>query len=300
MDQKTLRGLLAAGGAFLLWGVLPIYWKGVISVGSLEVLCHRVGWSAFFVAGLIALQKRWPEVRKALTTRSTCLALLLSSILIGINWFLYIWSVLNNHVVEASLGYYINPLVNVVLGFVFFRDRLRPLQLGAVALACMGVGWAVWVYGSAPWVALALAFSFGFYGLVRKVVPVEPMPGLFVETLLLSPLAWGYILYLLAVGRAGFLHQGPAVDLLLLGAGVATSTPLMLFARGARNLRLATLGIMQYISPSCMLLLGVFAYGEPFGTDRMVTFLFIWAGIALYVAEGFRSQRELSRVLDEN
>lgn len=297
MMSRTVRGVAAAVGAFGLWGVLPVYWKGVAVVGSLEVLCHRIGWSVFFVAALLTVQHRWPEVRRALSSRRRCLALLVSSLLIGVNWFLYIWCVTNDHVVEASLGYYINPLVNVVLGFVFFRDRLRPLQLLAVLLACLGVGWAVWGYGRPPWASLALAFSFGFYGLVRKKVTVEPMPGLFVETLMLSFPAWAYIGYLLAVGEAGFLHQGLQVDILLLGAGAATSIPLMLFARGARNLRLATLGIAQYISPSCMLALGVLVYGEPFGRDRLIVFAFIWGGVVLYVLEALRMQRREARVL---
>ncbi len=284
-------GFSAALFAFFAWGLLPVYWKSLQTVPPLEILCHRVVWSLLFVAVILTWQRRWAETRSTLGSPATMGMLLLSSCLIAANWFAYIWAVNNGHVLETSLGYYINPLVNVLLGRLFFGDRLRPVQAVAIGLACFGVGYMILDYGHVPWVALCLAFSFGFYGLCRKVVRVAPLPGLFWETALLTLPAAAYL----------FLHGTMAAftfstSLLLVGAGVVTSLPLWAFAFAARNLSLITVGLLQYIGPSCAFLLGVFVYGEHFTSAHLVTFSCIWGALALYSGEGLVRLRRRGEV----
>ncbi|MEF2145484.1 MAG: EamA family transporter RarD [Desulfovibrionaceae bacterium] len=281
--------------AFLLWGLLPVYWKSLQVVPPLELLCHRMVWSVPFTALILTLQGRWGETLHALRALRTVGLLLVSSAMICINWYLYIWAVTTGHVVESSLGYFINPLVNVLLGVIFFRDRLNQLQCFAILLAIVGVGYSIVGYGSIPWLSLGLAFSFGFYGLVRKLVKIAALPGLFVETLLLGIPAGIWLVRLYWQGQGAFLHVSPSVDLLLLCAGAVTSVPLMAFAGGARRLTLTTLGTLQYLAPTCAFLLGVFLYGEPFDTHKLVAFLFIWGGVAVYVADGIRSFSRIPR-----
>ncbi|WP_235896597.1 EamA family transporter RarD [Oceanidesulfovibrio marinus] len=289
-------GIIAALGSFLLWGVLPLYWKQLDNIPSFEILCHRIVWSAVFTALVLVLAGRFHEVREALASRRTIALLLISSVLVSANWGLYIWSVNHAHVVEASMGYYINPLVNVLLGMVFFKDKLRRLQWVAVGFAITGVLVMVVDFGRLPWIALGLAFSFGFYGLVRKVVAVLPVPGLFLETLLLSLPAGAYILWQEMHGVGGLVTGGGLQITLLVCAGVVTSIPLLLFTFGARRLPLPTLGIAQYLSPTCMFLLGVFVFHEPFGATKLVTFACIWTGVAVYVTDGLIEHRKITQV----
>jgi len=284
-------GIGAAIGAFLIWGLLPMYWKALSAVPALQILCHRIVWSLVFLALVVTVRRGWGGVRQALRSRRDVLLLAAGSVLISINWFLYIWAVNHGHVVESSLGYYINPLVNVLLGFAFFRDRLRRWQVVAIVLAAAGVLNLVWQFGRAPWIALALAVSFGMYGLVRKVATVESVNGLFFETLVLGLPAAGYLGWQEMQGLGALGHLDIGTDLLLISAGVVTATPLVLFAFAARRLRLATVGVLQYIAPTGMFLLGVFAYGEPFSPAHLTTFALIWAGIALYTADGLRGLR---------
>ncbi|MBU1004176.1 MAG: EamA family transporter RarD [Proteobacteria bacterium] len=295
----NVSGGLAAFTAFLSWGLLPVYWKALGMVPALELLCQRITWSLLFMGLLLAAMGRLGEVRRAVTSRRTMLLLTASSALISLNWFTYIWAVNSGHVVECSLGYFIAPLVNMLLGFLFFRDRLRPLQVLAILLALAGVMNLVVGYGRFPWIALTLAFSFGLYGLVRKVVQVESAPGLFLETLILGLPASGYLLLLWAQGAGALGAHGPQIDTLLVGAGVVTALPLMAFAFGARRLSLVTLGVLQYVAPSCMFLLGVFVYGETFSPAHRTTFLLIWAGIALYTTEGTMQLRRAARFKTE-
>lgn len=294
MLNKTHQGLLYAAAAFLMWGLLPIYWKALQQVPALELLCHRIVWSFFFVGLILTVKKRWPEVFAAKSDPRTRLLLCASSLLIGMNWFIYIWAVNSNHVIDASLGYYINPLVNALLGFIFMRDRLSPRQVAAIGLAFTGVMYSVLDYGKLPWIALSLACTFGFYGLVRKLMKVESLPGLFIETTVLSPIAAGYLYWLYSHGTHSLGTLGLEKDIILVGAGAATSMPLLCFAHAARRLKLATLGILQYIAPTCMLLLGIFVYSEPFHTSSMITFSFIWSGIALYAYDGITAQRKIT------
>lgn len=289
--MKTTRyssGLIMAASAFLIWGFLPIYWKAVKMVPPIEVLCHRMVWSVPFTALIITFQGRWRETFGAVADKKTLLMLLLSSSLIGVNWYLYIWAVNTGHVVESSLGYFINPLVNVLLGYLFFRDRLKSIQRVAIGLAALGVSYSVVGYGSVPWISLALAFSFGLYGLVRKLVRIESLPGLFCETFILGIPAGSFLFCRFAEGTGSLFSLSADIDLLLVGAGAVTSIPLVLFATGARRITLTTLGILQYVAPTCMFLLGVLAYNEPFDTQRLIAFLFIWAGVGVYLYDGVR------------
>ncbi|UZP68833.1 EamA family transporter RarD [Desulfovibrio mangrovi] len=289
--KKVPSGMIAACGAFVMWGLLPLYWKMLGEVPATEILCHRILWSAVFVGGIVTITSRWAELAKALRSRRTLLTMTCSSVLIGINWWLYIWAVNSGHVLETSLGYYINPLVNIMLGFLFFRDRLRPLQLVAIALAAGGVIYQLVQFGKLPWVALSLAFSFSFYGLLRKIASVESIPGLMFETLVLTPIIVCYLLFLHMQGGGAFGSMGSGTDLLLAGAGVATSLPLVGFAYGARRIRLITLGLLQYVAPSIAFLLGVFVFKEPFSVDHLITFGCIWSALLLYSGEGMLKSR---------
>ncbi len=291
MRSASSRGALAAVCAFLLWGLFPLYWKALKSVSPGELLCHRIVWSAAFVAVALALSRRFREVAAVFRNRRGVAVLLTSSLVISGNWFLYIWAVNAGHVVECSLGYYINPLVNALLGVVFLRDRLRPLQIAAIGLAAFGVAVSVAGYGEFPWISLTLAVSFGFYGLLRKVAAVESLPGLFFETALLTIPGAVYLVFLEVTGEAAFGHADFRINALLVGAGLATSLPLVLFAYAARRITLPALGVAQYIAPTCMFILGVWLYGEPLGTTGILTFAFIWAGVLLYVGEGLHFMR---------
>ncbi|XXJ20436.1 EamA family transporter RarD [Desulfovibrio caledoniensis] len=295
--QKSY-GFAAALAAFFGWGLLPVYWKSLITVNPFEILCHRVVWSLVFIAVILTLRRGWNATFAPLKSRRDRLILTASSLMIGFNWLLYIWAVNNDHVLDTSLGYYITPLVNVLLGFVFFRERLRPLQMIAIGLAALGVINSVVAHGHLPWISLALAVSFGLYGLLRKVASVESLPGLFLETMVLGPFALGYILWLQAHGASALSHQGIHVDLLLVGAGVVTASPLIGFAYGARRLQLTTVGLLQYLAPSIAFLLGVFVYREPFNASHLITFALIWSGLAVYTAESIVTMRAQRRLAD--
>lgn len=282
---------LSASATFLAWGLLPVYWKALGSVPSLEILCHRIFWSVAFTALFLVITRRWREVVMVLHSPRAAALLVLSGCLIAANWLTYIWAVNNNHVLEASMGYYINPLVNVVLGVVFFRDRLRTLQIAAVGLASLGVAYMIVQYGQFPWVALTLALTFGFYGLVRKVIKVESLPGLFCETLVVCIPAASYLVHLTITSQSVFFLDSH-IDTLLVGTGVITTLPLIGFAFAARRMRLITLGIFQYIVPTAFFLLGIFLYREPFTVAHLITFGLIWLGIAAYTADGVAFARQ--------
>ncbi|MFW6323721.1 MAG: EamA family transporter RarD [Desulfovibrionales bacterium] len=284
--DQTSTGLAAGLAAFLAWGLLPVYWKAVQTVPAFEILCHRIVWSAVFSALILTFQKRWAEIKTAFQRSANRRYLLLSGSLVATNWGVYIWAVNSGHVVQASLGYYINPLVNVILGFLFFGDRPRPLQKVAILAATLGVLNIVVSFGRLPWISLVLAFSFGLYGLARKKMKVESLPGLFIETTALAIPAGGYLLWLAHAGTGALGQAGWTIDALLLGAGAVTSMPLLAFTFAARRLSLVTVGILQYLAPTCMFLLGVFAYGEPFTPVHLITFLLIWVGVAIYTVEG--------------
>ncbi|WP_320006135.1 EamA family transporter RarD [Maridesulfovibrio sp.] len=286
MNKDTQDGLVYAAASFIMWGLLPIYWKSLEAVPALELLCNRIVWSLFFVAALLSYKKRWAEVKTALADKKGKILLTLSSCLIGLNWFIYIWAVNHGHVVDTSMGYYMTPLMNTLLGFIFMKEKLNRLQFIAIMFAACGVAYSIVDYGHIPYIALTLAVSFAFYGLVRKIMKVESLPGLFVETAILTPISAAYLIWLAFSGEISIYKISILENILLFGAGAATSLPLIFFAHGARRLRLVTLGMMQYISPSLALMLGVFVYKEPFSPSRLVIFGLIWMGIAVYVADG--------------
>ncbi len=279
---QTTAGVVYAGSAFLIWGLSPIYWKALASVPAFEILMHRMIWSFLFLVPLALRKDKRRECLGAITTRSTLLILCFTTLIVGGNWFLFIWAINSGHILQTSLGYYINPLVNVLLGVVFLKERLRKLQSAAVGLAFIGVLYLTVSYGQFPWVSLALAFSFGFYGLIRKVAPVGPLVGLTVETLLLAVPATVYLIYLDRVGVGAFLRVDAATSFLLMGAALVTGLPLLLFTNGAKRLHLTTIGFLQYIAPSGTFLLAIFVYHEPLQPAQLLTFILIWSALALY------------------
>ncbi len=273
--------------AYGLWGLFPIYWKQLASVAAMDVLAHRILWSVVFTAGMLLAWGRLREVGRALADRALRRTLLISTALIATNWGLFIWAVSEDRVTEASLGYYINPLLNVVLARLVLGERLRGLQTAAVILAACAVAYLTVAQGSLPWVSLVLAVTFSLYGLVRKRAPVGPLVGLTVETGLAAPIALAYLL-LSDPKMASFVDAPLSIRAWMVGAGVATALPLLAFAAAARRLRYTTLGMVQYLAPSLQLVCAVALYGEPFRHEQQVTFGLIWIAVALYVAEAFR------------
>ncbi len=281
--------------AYGAWGLLPIYWKLFGQIPAVEVLSHRMIWSMVLLAGVLWVQRRQAELGQVWRNPKHIGILLATAALLTFNWGLYIYAVNSNQVIESSLGYFINPLVNVLLGAVFLKERLNWAQKIAVGLASAGVTTFVWQFGSIPWIALGLAFSFGLYGLLRKIVAVSPMVGLAVETLLITPIALGFVGYWATIGTGHFGISGGTgwiTTLLFMGAGVITSMPLLWFNNAAKRLRLSTLGFFQYIAPTIQLLLGVFLYREPFTTTHAVTFGLIWTALALYSTTSIAAQRK--------
>ncbi|WP_155316088.1 EamA family transporter RarD [Desulfosarcina alkanivorans] len=295
-SRQPLAGTLYAFLAFLIWGLSPIYWKALHGVGAFEIILHRILWSFVFLMPLIWLGHQWAEFRQTIKSPRMLSILLITSLLVGANWLIYIWAVNNGRVLQASLGYYINPLVNIVLGMVFLRERLRRAQAVAVVLATLGVLNLTFRYGVFPWVSLALALSFGVYGLVRKVAAVGALVGLTVETLLLTVPASIWVFHLHRIQAGAFLHTGLTTDLLLLGTGILTATPLLLFNLGAKRITLATLGFIQYTAPTGMLLLGITMFDEPFTRVQAVTFGLIWTALAIYSWDTVRVHRQRARV----
>lgn len=285
-NAKGPVGHLSAAAAFVSWGLLPLYWKALGHVPAFEIMCHRMVWSAVFTALVLTVWGRWGELKEGLKDKTTFLMLCTSSLLIGGNWFTYIWSVNADRVLETSLGYYVVPMVNALLGWIVLKDRPRRLQIAAIVLASVGVANLVVFHGGLPWPALVLATTFGLYGLTRKMVDVGPVPGLFFETAVLTIPAAGYLLWLGSTGQGSFGTVDGFTTSFLAGAGPVTTLPLIFFALGARRLRLVTLGFYQYIAPTIFFFLGVFAYGEPFTWAHLFTFACIWAGIGLYSWEG--------------
>ena len=285
------RGILAGFMAYTLWGLLPVYWKAIEAVPPLEILCHRMVWSLALLLPVLAARGQWAWLRQLRAKPRILVLHFVSACLLTLNWFTYIWATLSGHIVDASLGYFITPLFSVVLGVVFLRERLRPAQRVAIGFAGLGVLVLTLGYGSFPWIALMLTLTFGLYGLVRKVSPLGSAEGLALETALVALPALGYLLYLGAGHGASFGHAGGATTLLLAGTGPVTAIPLLLFASAARRVRLATVGILQYIAPTFQFLLGVLAYGELFTPARLLGFAPIWLALVIYSLEGLREER---------
>lgn len=287
------RGLLAAIGAFLIWGLLPLYLKQVADVPVLQVTAHRLVWGCIFALIWLAIRGELSGVREALGTPGVRWRLFASAALISINWTTYIFGIATNRVVETSLGYFINPLLNVVLGVVVLSERLNPVQWTAVGIAAGGVAYLTWSAGHPPWIALALAFSFGMYGLVRKVVKVDALAGFASETLLLLPIGVGYLIWCEIAGLAALGHRGLGTDVLLILGGPFTAIPLVLFAFGARRIPYSTIGLLQYIGPTIQLLIAVWVFREPFSGPRVIGFSLIWTALAIYAADGVWRARHM-------
>lgn len=282
---EVRQGLLAGGGAFLIWGITPVFWKLLQSVPALELLAHRIIWALVLIVLWLTLRRRWHDLRRAVGHRRTLVALVASTACIAVNWGLFIWAVNTDRVLATSLGYYINPLVSVLLGMVFLGERLNRVQWVAVGLAAAAVTLMTAGAGGLPWISLGLAFSFGLYGLVRKTVAADAVIGLAFETLALTPLCLAYLLRAEGLGVGAFGHHGLGFDLLLVATGAVTATPLILFTLGARRLPLSTVGLLQYIAPTCTFALAVLVYGEPFGWIQLVSFILIWLALGLYTAD---------------
>lgn len=279
-------GVISAAWSYLIWGLLPIYWKLVDVVSPEEILANRVVWSFVFMVVLLALTKKISRLKETLqqlwANKKQLVALILASLLISCNWFVYIWAVNSDHMIEASLGYYINPLVSVLLGLIILKEKLNIPQIASLVLATIGVLVLTLNYDSFPWISVTLAVSFGLYGLAKKMIKVDSAIGLTLETMIVTPLGVIYMVYLLLQGNSSFFTISPTIDILLIGAGAATATPLLFFAIGAQKIPLSTLGFLQYIAPTISLILGIFVYGEHFSKSHLLAFVFIWSALTIY------------------
>ena len=282
-------GVVYALAAYVIWGLFPLYFKALEQVPSLQILAHRMAWSLLFVALLLALLKRWSWMRLLREQPALLARFALSAVLLSSNWGIYIWAVNSNHVVDASLGYYINPLVNVALGSVLLHERLRGLQWVALAIAAAGVTVMAIEVGHVPWISLSLALTFGSYALLRKTAPLGALEGLAVETAVLFPLAVAYLFWLSTQGMNAFASADLSTRWLLVAAGPVTTIPLLLFAAGARRMSMTLLGVLQYITPTLQLALGVWLYHEPFAAAKMIGFGLVWVGLAVFLLDGLRA-----------
>jgi chloramphenicol-sensitive protein RarD len=279
-------GILSAALAFFCWGLFPLYFHALHAIPPLQILAHRMLWSLLFLLIVLTVRRQWAWL--AIVRKPRVIASFVgSAFLLSANWLVYIWSVNNGHVIEASLGYFINPLVNIMFGFFLLKERLRPAQWGAIGVAALGVAWLTWQAGTVPWIALVLAASFGAYGLMRKTAALGALEGLSFETMVLFPIAAIYVGWLTWQGQNAFINtDADSTRLLLIAAGPLTAIPLLLFASGARKIPLSVLGLLQYLSPTLQFLLGVWVFHEAFTSARLVGFAVIWAALALYAAEG--------------
>lgn len=288
-DQKA--GVLLAIAAYFMWGLAPIYFKQLQGIPAVEILMHRIVWSAVVLVGLIFALKHITKVKVALQSPKVMLMLLASGILLGGNWLLFIWAINNDHLLEASLGYYINPLFNVLFGFLFLGERFRRLQKLAVGLAFSGVLILLITFGEVPIIALTLALSFSLYGLLRKQVSVDSIPGLLIETIMMLPLALGYWLWTDSE-TSNFANNTVTLNALLVFAGIITTAPLLCFTAAARRILYSTLGFFQYIGPTLMFILAVLLYKEPFTLERLLTFGFVWAGLAIFTFDAYQHHKK--------
>jgi chloramphenicol-sensitive protein RarD len=279
------RGILNAFGAYFIWGLFPIYWKFLKHVPAIQLIGHRIVWSFILLAAFLSITGKWSELRALASARKVLGIYLVAAMLVGVNWFIYVWAVNAGHIVEASLGYFINPLLSVLLGVIFLRERLRAFQWISVALAAAGVIYLALAYDRPPWISLGVAFTFGFYGLVKKKAPLSSIYGLTLESGILFIPGMLFLAYQDWIGRGAFLHTGFASDLLMAGAGLVTTIPLLMFTTAAQNIPLTTIGIMHYITPTCQFLLGVLVYGEAFHSTQAIGFGIVWTALLIFCAE---------------
>ena len=284
------KGILYGIGAYLAWGFFPIYWKFLHHVPAIQLIGHRIIWSCLLLLVVIVLTKQWDEFRKTVNLKVLRIYTI-AAVLIGIIWLVYVWAVNSNFIVETSLGYFINPLLSVLMGVIFLKERLRLAQWIPVVLAAIGVTYLTFIYGRLPYIALTLAFSFGLYGLVKKLSPLGSLYGLTIETAILFVPALIYLIAMEANSTAAFLHTGISSDLLMIGAGVVTTIPLLMFASAAKSIPLWVVGLLQYIAPTIQFLLGVFLYKEPFSQHQLIGFGIVWAALIFFVVENYLANR---------
>jgi len=293
------KGILYGIGAYVLWGFFPIYWKFLHDVPALQVIGHRIGWSFILLALYILLTGQWDAFRSAAFNWRTIGIYSIAGVLLTFNWLIYVWGVNEGFIVETSLGYFINPLLSVSLGVLFLRERLRTMQWVPVGLAAIGVGYLTFVYGRLPWIALSLAFTFGFYGFVKKLSPLGSLHGLALETGIVFPVALIYLAIVGINGSGAFLHDGTFVDVLLIGAGLVTTVPLLMFASAAKQIPLTVVGLLQYIAPTLQFLIGVFVYKEPFDLAHFIGFAIVWVALIIFAVESYLANRVPAQPIPE-
>ncbi len=292
-------GILYTLGAYALWGLFPLYFHALADISATEILAHRIVWSLAFVALILLTIRRWAWVKGAFTSPKVLLIFTCSSFLVAANWGTYVYSIVSGRTLEASLGYFINPLMSIALGSVFLKERLRPVQYAAVALAAAGVLWITWQTGEAPWLGLTLAVTFALYGLVRKVAPLPSLEGLALETIILTPLALSYLVYLASQNNLAFAAVTTETQWLLAAAGPITCIPLLLFAAGVRRIPYSVVGIIQYTSPSIVFLIATFWFKEPFSLPLFIGFVIIWCSVALFAGDSIRHLARQKKVVND-
>jgi chloramphenicol-sensitive protein RarD len=286
------KGIWSAAGAYIIWGLFPIYWKQLSNVPALQLLGHRIIWSFLFLVTVVLITRQFNTFRIEAANKRVLSVYCIAAILIGVNWLTYVWAINADFIVETSLGYFINPLLSVLLGVIFLRERLRPLQWLPVTLAALGVSYLTWVYGRPPWIALVLAVTFGLYGLVKKIAPLGSLNGLTLETGILLVPALIFLIYTGITGEGAFLAGSPKTDVLLVGAGIVTAVPLFLFASAAKIIPLVMIGLMQFIAPTLQFMIGVFIYHEPFSHDQLIGFSIVWLALIIFWIEGYLANRK--------
>ncbi len=285
------KGIWYAIGAYTLWGVFPVFWKLLQSASASEIVAHRMVWSLVFLAAILSYRRQWQWLPKIRRNRRAMGIFVLTAALLGTNWLIYVWGVNAGHIIETSLGYFINPLVNVLFGVIFFHERLRGGQWLSIVIAAAGVLYLTVSYGALPWIALSLAFSFGFYGMFKKKSPLNALEGLSLEMMVLFIPALLYLFYLQGTGQAAFGHVGLMTTFLLAMTGVATAIPLLFFAAAAQRIPLSVIGVLQYLAPTLQFLIGVVIYGEAFTQTRLIGFGIIWLALLIYTVEGVATRR---------
>jgi chloramphenicol-sensitive protein RarD len=293
------KGVLYGIGAYVLWGLLPVYWKFLHHVSAVQIIGHRITWSFILLIVVILLRRQWHNFRFTAFTFKTIRIYSIAAILLSLNWFVYVSGVNSERVIETSLGYFINPLFSVLLGLVFLRERMRPLQWIPIGLAATGVIYLTILYGHIPWIALILAFTFGLYGLTKKLAPLGSLYGLALETGIAFPFAMFYLAFTGFSGTGSFLRTDHLTAILLIGTGVITSVPLLMFATAARQIPLTMVGILQYIAPSLQFLIGVFLYHERFGQKDLIGFSLVWLALITFWLENYFANRDLARTIPE-
>ncbi len=292
------KGILYGIGAYVAWGFFPIYWKFLHHVPAIQLIGHRIIWSCLLLIAVIVFTRQWDDFRKTFNAKVLGIYTI-AAILIGVNWLIYVWAVNSDFIVETSLGYFINPLLSVLMGVIFLKERLRYAQWIPVILAAIGVTYLTFVYGRLPYIALSLAFSFGLYGLVKKISPLGSLYGLTIETAILFIPALIYLIVVEANSTAAFLHTGFTSDLLMVGAGLVTTVPLLMFASAARSIPLWVVGLLQYIAPTLQFLIGVFLYKEPFSHNQLIGFGIVWAALIFFVVENYLANRAVIQPIPE-